>query len=241
MSGSGEGAFDPRLAVNDRGDAVVVWNDGLARAEAVTRSAGGSWSPPTRLDRDGSAHRPRVALSNRGKAVAVWFRTTPDEWVVESATGRVGAGWSSPTVLNERGGSASWPQVAMSDRGEAVAVWLRGTDPATTVEAATQPPRGRWSAPQQIGFTETSMAEPGVAVSRDGDAVAVWPQGTGSARSIAGATRTTRGRWSALGFLSGPGVSSFTPRVAVSDRGAAVIVWQRGLGDSNVIEAVTAD
>ena len=80
LSIAGADAYDPQVALNEAGDAVVVWgqvdgggNDQIYKAELH----GGSWSSPAGLTDHLSvagtgAHDPQVALNAAGNAVVVW-------------------------------------------------------------------------------------------------------------------------------------------------------------------------
>ncbi|HEY0279594.1 MAG TPA: hypothetical protein VGC32_15120 [Solirubrobacterales bacterium] len=189
LSADTQDAFDPRVAVDRRGDAVAVWQRRSGKShkfviEAATRLAAGAWSVPTRLSGDArSAFVPRVAVDARGDAVVVWERNGGKKIgrrVIEAATRPSGGSWTHPpTLLSAATEDASNPQVAVDPRGDAVAVWerTRGKTERSIVEAATHPAGGDWSdsLTRLSGDTarETELL-PQVAVDACGDAVAVW-------------------------------------------------------------------
>lgn len=77
LSAAGGHAYDPQVAINASGDAVVVWvrDDGSdARVQVSSRSgAGGSFGAPVDLSVAGQdAEKPQVALDD---AVVVWHRS----------------------------------------------------------------------------------------------------------------------------------------------------------------------
>jgi len=81
-SPGGADVFGPQVALNDAGDAVVVWhqNDGSGpRRIYKAERHGGSWTLPANLDdhlsmAGTSAYDPQVALSANGDAVVVWWQ-----------------------------------------------------------------------------------------------------------------------------------------------------------------------
>ena len=82
----GEITSEPRVAMDSRGNAIVVYTEQLPQEDQVdawahTYSAG-QWSAAVLLgldERTGSAFQPSVAMSPDGRAVVVW-REGPDIW-----------------------------------------------------------------------------------------------------------------------------------------------------------------
>ena len=79
ISPSGQSASEIQVALNARGDTVVVWDCYFCgpdfMVEAASRPAGGTWQTPVKLSAaGGDASRPQVALDSQGNAVAVWKR-----------------------------------------------------------------------------------------------------------------------------------------------------------------------
>jgi Ca2+-binding RTX toxin-like protein len=82
LSASGQTAFQPRVVLDPRGNAVVVWQYFGANAQAAVRRAGGDWEAPQDLSADGvGTSAPQVAVDAGGNALAVWERAD----VVQSA------------------------------------------------------------------------------------------------------------------------------------------------------------
>jgi hypothetical protein len=125
---AGGGAFFPDVAIGDRAQAIVVWEqswlDGTRNAiDAAMRRPDGSWTEPVELDGFGS--QVNVAMTGRGEAVAVW-----SAWnVIRSATMMTDGTWSaaSDVATGPIDKAMEGPEVAVSDKGQAVAVWYRFT------------------------------------------------------------------------------------------------------------------
>lgn len=81
----------PRVALDARGDAIVVWVRVSAGAysntvQAATRLSGRAWEGPHALSApEQSAHEPDVAISNRGSAIVVWTLDRGKGRVVQSS------------------------------------------------------------------------------------------------------------------------------------------------------------
>lgn len=134
----------PDVAMDSRGDAVAVWSAAMGKdvevsgtpiVQAATRLANGMWQPlidltspdsvPSNRELDGE---PKVAVGPRGNTIAVWEHVSDGE-SIQAAEGTAGGAWQSHTELGPStfgGGQQlrfSNPQVAVDDRGNAVAVW----------------------------------------------------------------------------------------------------------------------
>lgn len=228
LSGAGRTAYEARLAVNPRGDAVAVWSTGSEgsydRVESAHMPAGGIWSRPVTLsDPLEDSNHARAAIDATGNAVAVWTRYDADggglEWV-QTASRPVDGLWSSVVTLSDQ--PALDPHVVFDGQGSALAIWT-GYD--GRIESADRPAGGAWSTP-------VTVSEPGhafwprVALDGLGNAVAVWVQDHNGDERVHTADRPVRGVWSTPVPLSRTGRSAHQPRVAVNPRGDAVVVWR---------------
>jgi hypothetical protein len=130
ISPNGSDALAPLIAVNNRGDAVIVWTSsdqtGLA-VVAVVRKPGKDWGPPTVLVGPVSGPlAPQVALDARGDALAVWSYPTGGKALVQAAGRLVGStSWSRPRTLSKPGSVALTPQVTLDADGDGAVVWAR--------------------------------------------------------------------------------------------------------------------
>src|SRR5215213_9162537 len=148
----------PQIAVAPDGEAVVTWEGGRPNGIRVTsRRPGHRWRRPTLL---APAHEstPQVAVS-RQKAVVVWDSVIrPEEseaQVIFAATRLRGGRWGKPENIsaekrwrNEPEGRD--PEVAITNRGEAIAMWTAGDEGHSTtpfIRAASQPLGRGWTTP----------------------------------------------------------------------------------------------
>jgi len=150
LSTSGLGGARPDLALDEQGDAVVVWEGATATQRTIEAAAGsvasGVWRAPVRLAawhhltehylpwiRPAGYHatpaaKPRVAVDAHGDAVAVWERAASYySGVVQAA--RMSAGsdvWQAP--VDVAAASSEGLSVALDERGEAISAWSRIVD-----------------------------------------------------------------------------------------------------------------
>lgn len=126
------------VAMDRNGDVTVVWtedprtraNGDSYRVLAALRPSGGSWRNPVRLSAPGTqAHDPHVAVGGDGTTTVTWshfdiqngaFAGNVDIQGVQRAPT---APWdAAQSISNDRPGEGG--QVAMDNRGHAVAVWV---------------------------------------------------------------------------------------------------------------------
>ena len=173
----------PRIAVNDRGDAVVVWR-GLRRIAGETteatvaayRPAGRAFEPARPIPDEGLGVRaqPQVALNAGGRAYAVWTARVDATQVLFSERGRTGA-WSPALALGTPPASA--PVVAAGDRGDVAVAWRQadldseGNGVQAGDVAVTARPAGGAFLPPRV---YAASARPLLAVARDGAALVAW-------------------------------------------------------------------
>lgn len=194
------------IAIDDTGDAVVVWRQKAQPADdtfhvfaAFYDASTKSWDGIEQLD-DGNTLPVRnldVAISPAGIALAVWVEGTTgspvldERRVMAAAFDKASGAWSSAERVNEPQAGAetltNTPDVAMDAQGDGIVVW-------------TQTPAGAAGAFVERVFRSSYV---------DGvfqDPVAFPPQNDGRTRF---------------------------PRVAVNAAGQAAVVWEERASDSS--------
>lgn len=220
----------PQVAIDRRGNAVVVWEhyrNGAAVVQAVTRPAGGAWRAPVDLadtssDRDLDHALPDVAISPGGNAVAVWVSAVKLGYgPVQSATRRAGGRWQAPTTISTSR-RAFGARVTVDARDVATAIWTSGA----SVQSARRKADGRWRAPVAV-FTGRHPSAPDVAVDARGDAVAIWGSSTADKGIVQAAVRPAAGRWHRPVEISDSARGDYAggANLAVGARGDAAVVW----------------
>jgi hypothetical protein len=174
---------DQHVAIDGRGDAIVVWLAQRGRTqfvESASRSANGRWTTRRIL-----AEAPLidetvdVGMDTRGDAMVVWHEEALKGggsaiWARIRPAGR---GWGTAQTIP----GAHWgpPSLAIDARGDALVTWQdkRGID------AAARPTGGSWQKPYTVSAQE--HAGPGVegdglaALDARGDAMATWQNDEG--------------------------------------------------------------
>lgn len=121
----GRGGSDPRLGVDQAGDATAVWagtEDGVARVFANRyETAQGLWGEPVRLNPGGAAgSSPALAVDALGVVTVAWSETgTP--WILRARRHLPGFGWSGLLRLAE--GATGSVSLGAEPEGRVVAVF----------------------------------------------------------------------------------------------------------------------
>jgi hypothetical protein len=208
--------------------------------------AGALWTEPVTLGPIGrDSGEPELAVGPDGEAVAVWEGGRPEGIRVSSR--RPGRGWSRPVLI--RGSSEGDLDVAVTRR-KAVVVWGGTIRPqgseAYVVLASTRLRGGRWSRPENISKEkrwrfEPEGEDPQVAITRGGEAIAMWTagdEGHSTTPFIRAATQPLGGGWTTPVGIRGS-IEGQEPQVEVTPKGEAVAVWhafyneESGLGTAS--------
>ncbi|HEU4945286.1 MAG TPA: PKD domain-containing protein [Solirubrobacterales bacterium] len=177
LSGAGEDAGEPAVAMNDAGEAVAVWTrlDGSDTVQAAVRPTGEDWEATDDLSAPGQdAGEPDVAIDEAGEAVAVWHRYNGSNFIIEAATRPAGGEWADPDELSTPGRDGTSPVVAMNVAVGAVAMWDRSDGTDLRVQAAVRPPGGEWPKPDTLSAAGEDAGFAEVAVDAAGNATAVF-------------------------------------------------------------------
>lgn len=129
---------DPDVALDEEGNAVVVWRGVAGGLQAATRARVGRWSPPVDLGR-GSASDAHIAVDARGDAVAVWRNDTAGRLQAAMRPTAAGA-WQPAFFLSTTDASA--PRVALDAAGNGAAAWNTGS--GDTVPVVSSSLTGGW-------------------------------------------------------------------------------------------------
>ncbi|HEX6663061.1 MAG TPA: hypothetical protein VF025_05260 [Gaiellaceae bacterium] len=228
VSPAGETASVPRVALDARGNALVVWPAFVGTSYSIrstTRSAAGRWGHVLTLARNGSGDVD-LTMNARGQALIAWTAAGAVNVSSRSPAGQ----WSAPRVLSVPPDDAFGAHVALNDAGTAVVTWTgapRGTGPLV-LEAAIRPARGGFGRARQIGG-ETSGGSR-IAIGASGEAVAIWS----NRDALYASARPPGGRFGKPQSLA---VGGFGPAIGIDGHGNAIAVWTRSNGTTLFLHA----
>ena len=141
--------------------------------------------------------------------------------------------WGTPVLIEDNDdGEASYPDVAVDARGNAMAVWHQREELLILIWAGRYAIGSGWNRPQIIDTYSSGMAMfAQIATNANGNAVAVWSL-QGSARSgIWSNNYTNEKGWGTAALASIPdALRVSSPRVAMDANGNAMAVWNQSDG-----------
>ncbi len=190
----------PVVAVGDGGNAMCVWrhyNDssGYDEVRSCAYEAGVGWDAPVLLTIVAYADdlAPVVDVDRDGNALAAWWKDSIsfDEGVYSRAYD-VGVGWGDPVVVAYSDpGVVSDPEVevAMTDEGEALLIFLHDDGMFQDVRGTVYNPTGGWA--PSVPLNNDGLGDVGgitLAIDGNGNGFALWAQ-EDSARSDVWAAR----------------------------------------------------
>jgi len=252
ISPDGQHAYAPQVAMDDNGNAVIVWrqSDGSNYQIFKSEYRSGTWTHPASLcdniSPDGqNARYPQVAMDANGNAVIVWSQYDGSNYQIFKSEYRSGT-WTHPASLTDNispdGQNADYPQVAMDDNGNAVIVW-RQFDGSNYQIFKSEYRSGTWTHPASLSDNISPdgqhASNPQVAMDDNGNAVIVWTQFDGNNYQIF-KSEYRSGTWTHPASLSDnispDGQHASSPQVAMDDNGNAIIVWSQY--DGNGIDQI---
>ena len=126
-------AFDPAIAVDANGNAIVVWeqSDGTTDNIVANRYSAGAWGTAQLIENDNAGHAlfPQVTVDAMGNAIAVWEQFDGTTWNIVANRYSAGTWGTAQLVETRNAGDAHSPQVAVDASGNAIAVWYQDSDP----------------------------------------------------------------------------------------------------------------
>jgi hypothetical protein len=227
-------ALVPQVAMDPSGNAVTVWQhfDGTRFniwSNRYTPGEGWDRAEPIETDDVGDAVAPQIAMGTTGSAIAVWQQSDGIRDNIWSKHYTPSGGWGTQQPLEtDNSGEAEAPRIAMDAEGNGVAVWQQSDGERFNIWANRYTARDdRWSIAERIETDDAGdSAEPQVAVSADGTALAVWVQFDGTSFDVwSNRLKPDRGWDGAERIDNGDLDDARTPQIAMNARQSAVAVW----------------
>lgn len=244
LSAVGYEAREPRVAMNESGDAVIVWSlaSGLTeKLQASSAAPGGAFGEPADLTPFTTvASVPRVALDSHGDAIVVWDGSDGSNIRIEDALRPAGAVFGAPQLLSPAGYNADTPQVAFDAAGDALAVWRFDGSPASTVQGSYRPAGGEFGPAHTASAPSTQPAQaPQVAFDGQSDGVVTWQQSDGKELRVDASVRSPggAGTFAAPSTLDPGGQEAYEPRIAGDGLSGTIVSWKTFNGITSSTQA----
>jgi len=243
ISSDGQDAWNPQVAMDKNGNAIIVWSQGDYPLMKIFKSEyrSGSWTHPASLSDnispDGQdAGNLVVAMGDNGNAIIVWQQSDGVNSQIFKSEYRNGV-WHHPANLSENispdGQNALAAQVAMDNNGNAIIVWSQGEFPSMKL-FKSEYRSGSWTHPANISDYISpggpNATSPAVAMDDNGNAIIVWNQGKGLYEKIF-KSEYRNGVWhhpaSLSEYISPDEHDAGFPAVAMDENGNIIITWDQ--------------
>ena len=211
----------PDIAFDGSGNAIAIWPvRGGIYARRYTQTGG--WGDPQPVIQSGfRGDNPQIAVDRNGNAIAVWERSDN----IYASRFTVSSGWEATEqrINADDSAESSWavfPKIGFDVNGNAIAVWAQRGRSSATVNANRYSPNGGWGTAQRIGSALPNIW-PDVAVSANGEAMAIW-----RTDPILAARYTPANGWGEP-QIAGTGDGNFleNPQIAMDGNGNAIAMW----------------
>jgi hypothetical protein len=234
----------PQIAINGSGNANAVWvqSDSDAIDSIWGNSFNGTtWGTAELLElEDGMASSPQVATDSSGNAVAVWSQRDENGHFNILAASFNGTSWgANAQVIDNAAGKASFPQIAVDRRGNAIAVWHQQAENSVTDIWANRFNGTTWGTAELIEFIPGAAFNPQIAFDENQDAIVVWRQTAGAFDNIyAIRFNALGGTWGQTEVIDREDGDASAPKIAFGvGSGDAIAVWQQSNGNGDSIWA----
>lgn len=191
------------------------------------------WLPAERISPSGEVEFPRMAMSPDGQMLFVWIQN-PRTWnTVHARRYSPRTGWDEARSIGlETVGTASYPEVAMNSRGDAVALWgqtgRKDSLSGSHMYASRLGAAGSAAGPEMLSADIGSGGR--IVLDERGGALAVWAGSNGGSPLYF--SRFTAGKgWTSPLFV-GIGEKSASDDLSLVPVGAdgALLVWLESVG-----------
>lgn len=233
------GAYSPDVATDSKGNAIVVWFEGvdvfngfasipMSREVWANRfTVGVGWSGPVKIIDGTWVLEPKVAMDEEGNALVLASGQFGNGWELVAVRYDPQSGWQEQDVLSVQGAF----RPAMTSGGDAIIAWLENTGQypmgISEVWAGRYVAGAGLQGAQRIGPADGYALTASIAATPDGTAMVVWPEYDGT-RTDLWAARFDGTAWDspesiepAGGFNAGNPLTSDLPPVVLDGDGNA--------------------
>jgi len=216
-----------KVAIDGRGDAVVVYGREVEVMQSRRRVVGQGWLAPEVLARTAGRSGPdgwSLASAGDGDAVVVYVRYDHGRSAVFARHRPAGGSWGPQRLISPADVGAWSASVGMDRAGAATATWSRTF---MEVDAVRRPAAGPWGEPVQVTGPDTDNDAPQLVVGPTGGVLVGWQRYDDGIFAV---HRAAAGDWSApVRLTPAKGAGQYTFATALGRTGAAV-VWVPGSG-----------
>ncbi len=232
---------DPEIATDDSGNSIAIWiqkDSASAEENLMAALSDGlrtfNWGSAQNIESNsGKVLSPQIAMNADGHAVVVWQQWNQAEaiynlWVTRYVPG---TGWVGLERLDDGSGFIWNPEVAITPDGKAIVIWAEDNGSDVNILVSHYTPGTGWSTPEPVESSANSASQPHVAIDASGNAMAVWTQKDGTSTNVyARRYDASTSQWGAIELLDTNDFTAYSPKVAMTSTGDAIVVWTQSDG-----------
>jgi hypothetical protein len=176
----------PRIAMDEAGNAFVVWNQDDVYPFISTWSCryvgGAGWETAQVIETDdrGHTYKAQIAVTPSGEAFAAWEQSDGTRYNIVANRYIAGIGWGTAQIISSSNGDGTqWPALAVDFDGNAVVAWEQFSYGTYSHKIyATRYAAGEGWGPERPIQTDNdpTAVYPAIAIDKDGYATVVWEQ-----------------------------------------------------------------
>ena len=252
VSSSTSEMVSPAIAVDDHGNATVVWisSDGTnASIQSSTKAYGGSWTAPNTVSLVDQQIKisPEIAVDGGGNATAIWECKDAINVYVQSSQRPYGGSWQlTPDTLSVSLNTdllIGGPQIVVTGGGDATAIWSSFDGINAFIQSSAKSHGGSWQlTPDTLSLLPGIAVGPKIAVDDRGNATAIWDLSRIDGAIIQASTRPAGGAWQSVpdNLLTEAVAWKGVPLacIAIDGFGNAVVVSSTYNGTTSVTQAI---
>ena len=234
----------PQISVDAVGNAFAIWqyDDGIRNNIMANQYlVGVGWGIAQLVESDdiNTATDPQIVMDKNLNAIAVWRQWDGTRFNIRSNRYTAGLGWGRDQLIeSNNSGDASYPQIAIDQSGNAMAIWQLDNGPISDIHANIFFAGSGWGNAELIDTEDLCAAYfPQVGMDANGNAIAVWAQISGLRSNIWSNRFTLGGGWSGATLIETDTSNVGAPQIAVDAQGNALAVWRQDYASKNSIWA----
>lgn len=181
-----EDAAEARIAADENGNAIAVWSQISATQTHIwaNRYANAIWEGAQKIETNaGDSAAPQIAMNATGNALVVWEQAvTPPRLDIWSARfNALSNSWGNAQLIEaDDTGDARAAQVAINANGNGFAVWEQSDQQRVNIRSNRFSAGAGWGTVQFVETADGPADSPGVVLTANGSAIAVWVQDDGT-------------------------------------------------------------
>jgi hypothetical protein len=232
LSGAGQNALEPEVAINSAGAAVVAWrrfDTANWRVQAGSLEPDGAVKTAQTLSGAGQdALDPRIGAGATGDATVAWRRFVNGRWQLVTRRRAADGSLTGLRFVSVADGDALSPALFVAPAGSAFFAWLRpGPTSSDTIQSRELRADGSFGGIATHFGGQHSARETKVASAADGSAVFAWRRWDGDGWRIEARRRSADGTLGPVVRIAEAALDEAALRLAVDSSGNALFVWSK--------------